>query len=176
MNQFVGWAAAGGSGWIAVFEVGLGQTVACLCFCAASATTCHRPSSRIRPLPQPATAQAVSGPQPAGSRAAYSRGSRFTSTEPAPACSLHAGHELVLSLLGRHRSLLGPLIVSQSAQIRQPLSISRSRSCISGLKKFERGRSASLELACSASLSLARPAASVASAAAVAAPTRDRPG
>ncbi len=77
--------------------------VAYLCFCAASAPTCLRPSSicrirplpqpptchrpdsirRVRPLPQPARAQAVSGPQPAGSRAAYSRA---TSTEPAPAC------------------------------------------------------------------------------------------
>jgi hypothetical protein len=35
----------------------------------------------------------------------------------------------VLGLLGRHLRLLGPLIVSQCAQIRQPLS--RSRSCIS---------------------------------------------
>ncbi len=52
---------------------------------SAFAPTCRRPSSirRNQPLPQPATAQAVGWPQPAGSRAAYSRA---TSTEPAPAC------------------------------------------------------------------------------------------
>jgi hypothetical protein len=38
------------------------------------------------------------------------------------ACFMRVGHQLVLSLLGRHLSHLGPLVVSQSAQIRQPLS------------------------------------------------------
>ncbi len=71
---------------------------------SAFAPTCHRPSSirRMQPLLRMLASCAPSDP------------------------SLCVGHLLVLGLLGRHLRLLGPLIVSQSSQIPQPLSRSRS--------------------------------------------------